>query len=269
MSLPTPPPARHVRQGAYESAYYVLGEEGGRPLVLCHGLAANGLQFVADARFFADQGFKVIVPDLRGHGRSRCPARRSGQDFTIERLARDLVAILDQEKVERTDWVGNSLGGILALWIMGNSPARINRFVSFGTAYSLSVSQLMARAGVGLYHLLGADLLARIGAPLTSRNRQARRIIRAMLCQMDVEAVAAIALHLARYDLTAAALAFERPILLIRAELDRQVNRALGKTLAVMGKRANFSLVSIRDAGHCANLDQPEEMRRIISTFLD
>ncbi len=51
-------------------AYDDLGPRAGVPVVLCHGLAAAGVQLAADAGYFAALGLRVLVPDLRGHGRS-------------------------------------------------------------------------------------------------------------------------------------------------------------------------------------------------------
>jgi pimeloyl-ACP methyl ester carboxylesterase len=236
--------------------------------MLCHGLAANSLQFVEDAAFFAAKGFRVIVPDLRGHGRSTCPDQRTDRDFSIQRLAAELIAILDPENIETIDWVGNSLGGIVALSLMETDRQRLGSFISFGTSYSLSVPMAGVNIGIWIYKILGPKLLAKMGAPLTSRDKKARAIIYAMLCEMDMDAVAHTAKHLGQYDLTKQALEFDGPILMIQGERDTDVNRALKKTVPLMLERANFTLVDMKNAGHCANLDQPEKMRQIVMEFL-
>jgi 3-oxoadipate enol-lactonase len=172
ITLPKMPPARHVRRDGYKLAYVVVGPDGGKPLVLCHGLAATGLQFIEDAAFFADKGFRVIVPDLRGHGRSeRGPKKRAL--FSIAHLADDLLAILDKEKVTQADWVGNSLGGILGLEILGRAPRRIDHFAAFGTSYSLNVPGFVVPLGVALTRLSGKTLLSRFLAPMTCSDPHA------------------------------------------------------------------------------------------------
>ncbi len=268
LNLPELPSARFVRAGDYKIAYFVCGPENGRPLVLCHGLAASGLQFVGDADYFAAQGYYVIVPDLRGHGRSTCPQQRTDQDFSIVRLAADMVGILDKENITATDWVGNSLGGILALSLMKTDGARLKKFVSFGTAYSLDVPDFAVRALLLLQKVLGKEMLARIAGPLTTKNREARAIVSAMIRTSDLDAVARITRNLAKYDLVSNALGFDGPILMIQGELDRQINQALQKALPPMLAQPNFKRVELKGAGHCANLDQPEKTRFVISEFL-
>ena len=269
ISLSNLPPARFVdHRDGYKSAYFTVGPEGGRPLVLCHGIAANGLQFVADANFFAARGFKVIVPDLRGHGRSTCPKVRMNSAFSIEKLAGDLVAVLDAENIAKTDWVGNSLGGIVALSLMDTNRNRLNSVTTFGTSYALKVPGAAIPLVRWGYRIFGTSAFAHLGAPTTSNFEPARRIIFEMLNVVDPDVVVRTGTHLLTYNLIGNALHFDRPILFIKAEWDRPVNAALTSTLTAMRGHANFTLVTLEEAGHCANLDQPDGVRSLILDFL-
>jgi len=268
-AAPAYPPPHFVAVGDYRIAYFTAGPHDGRPLVLCHGLAASGLQFALDARFFAQQGFRVIVPDLRGHGRSTGPREYRHEDFSIARLAKDMIAVLDDAGVMQTDWVGNSLGGILALSVMGSVPERLNRFVSFGTAFALDVPKIVVPFMQLGHKIIGSELLARLGAPMTCRGERGQAVIYEMLRTLDMEAVIHIARHVERYNLIENAQKFDRPILMIRGSEDKAVNKALKTDLEIMRAQENFSLVDVQNAGHCANLDQPDIVRRAILDFLN
>lgn len=264
-----PPPKFVDRPGGYRSAWFSAGPKEGVPLVLCHGLAASGLQFVQDAAFFAANGFRVIVPDLRGHGRSTCPDKRSDEDFAIPVLAEDLLAILDAEGLGAVHWVGNSLGGILALEILGRAPERLNSLVTFGTAYSLELPTGLVALGAQGYRLLGTKITAMVGAPMTCRDPGAQAIVRQVLEQVDVDAAIRTGGAVHRYDLRQNAVDFGRPILMIRGDRDRAINSALGPTLEVMANRPNFQLADLPDAGHCANLDRPDAVRQLVMNFIN
>ena len=81
-------------------AYEEFGEgNGGTPLVFCHGIAVNGVQFHEDAKWFAARGHRVLVPHLRGHGLSDSPVPVSRRTLTIERLAIDQFALVTLERV--------------------------------------------------------------------------------------------------------------------------------------------------------------------------
>ena len=92
-------------------AYSDYGPADGTPVVLCHGLAAAARQFVQDAEYIAGLGYRVLVPDLRGHGESGKLAGGRVADYAIPRLASDLIGMLDDAQAGAVHWVGNSLGG--------------------------------------------------------------------------------------------------------------------------------------------------------------
>lgn len=248
-------------------SYQALGPVGGRPILLLHGLAAGARQFAADADYFADLGYRVIVPDIRGHGASGKPDPVIPGNFTIARLAQDMLAILDREDIVRVDWVGNSLGGIIGLWLLGKAPERIRSFASFGTAYRLNLPRLVATSIPLAYRLLGADRVARFGGPQTTRNRAAQGLVSELLRAFNPQVGAAIAENVRRYDLTANASGFAGPILLLKGGLDRAVNLALPHTLAGMAHHEHFTRIDLPTAGHCANLDATAAWRSALQHF--
>ena len=244
-----------------------FGPDGASPVVLCHGLGANGEQFLEDAAYWAARGRRVLVPDLRGHGRSGRPKGAAAADYTIEVMARDMLAVLDAAGARRVHWVGNSLGGIVALHLIAVAPQRFASLATFGTAYSLSLPPAVGHAIPLLYRSFGALLTAQVTAAMTTRDRPARRLIAAMLRQFDPMTGRAVAQNVARYDLRAEAATFEGPMLLLRGGRDNQVNAALGPTLGAMRGRRNFSVVELPGGGHCANLDAPAAMRAALEQF--
>ena len=84
---------------------YFEDRGNGEPLVLLHG----GMGIGSDWRYVFPRdpdGYRVIVPDLRGHGQSTNPAKT----FTFGQCARDVLALLDHLEIERTKAIGLSLG---------------------------------------------------------------------------------------------------------------------------------------------------------------
>ena len=246
--------------------YDDLGPPDSVPIVLCHGLAAAAAQFAADAAFFAGFGYRVLVPDLRGHGRSASPAKLTPATVGIEQLATDMTAMLDHAGAHSVHWVGNSLGGIVALAMLKQQ--RLRTLATFGTTYAIELPR------IGGHHLvtaargmLGPNLLAKVTARHTSDDPAARALIEAILRQARYDVVAMLAAVLTRYDLVAEAEAATIPILLLRGGKDRAVNAGLARTLKAMRGRANFTLVDLPGGGHCANLDAREPFRAALLEF--
>ncbi|QDZ11503.1 alpha/beta fold hydrolase [Devosia ginsengisoli] len=248
-------------------AYRKFGRRDAPVVVLCHGLGANGRQFLADAACFAGHGYRVLVPDLRGHGLSDAPAGYPAEGFTIAAMAEDLVGLLDHAGADRVHWVGNSLGGILALHMLERHGGRFASFTTFGTSWSLDLPAISGPAVTVLYRLFGASLLARMAAAGTTRHRPARPLVADMLAGFDPKVGRVISDQVRRYDLTANALAFAGPMLVLVGGRDIAVNRRLRPTLARVVPRANLSVVELPEGGHMANLDAAEALRTALLAF--
>ncbi|RUT30364.1 alpha/beta hydrolase [Arsenicitalea aurantiaca] len=250
-------------------AYEVLGpEDATRTVVLVHGLAAAGAQFAADAMAFAARGNRVLVPDLRGHGRStRPPSDPAAQDFTIPLMTADMEALLEAEANGPVHWVGNSLGGILGLHLLARAPRRFASFASFGTAHRLNLPRASA-GSIGLaYRLFGPRLSGAITARFTTDNVAARPLVARLIAQFDPRVGMAIAQNVRRYDLLEAALGSTCPMLIIEGGRDRLVNLALARSLPQLRGRPNLTHVHLKEGGHCANLDAKDAWRSTLLAF--
>ena len=142
--------------------YDDFGPRDGVPMVLCHGLTMTGAQFRDTAAAFAARGYRVLAPDLRGHGRSGVPGRVSRTTFSLERFEADALAMLADAGLERVHWVGNSLGGIVGLRLL---PAgRFLSLTTYGTAYCIGLHSVLTQAWVGLGFLLLSAGTKRVSA---------------------------------------------------------------------------------------------------------
>jgi pimeloyl-ACP methyl ester carboxylesterase len=110
------------RDGA-ELAWRSIGD--GRPLVLLHGLMGSGALLAGNGtvQAIAGHGFRVILPDLRGHGDSACP--HDPASYPPDVLADDGLALIDHLGLDDYDLGGYSMGGKLVLRLLarGARPA--------------------------------------------------------------------------------------------------------------------------------------------------
>lgn len=239
----------------------------GPTIVLCHGLAAGGSQFAADAAYFAGRGYRVLVPDLRGHGQSAAPAAIGANTYATATLAGDMAAMLDHASVARVHWVGNSLGGIVALDLIGSAPERFASLALFGTAFALNLLAMVGPVFPLLYRVLGRNLLARVTAFNTTRHKPARPVIAAMARAFDPRVGAAISAHVRRYDLLENALGYDGPVLVLVGGRDTAVNLALRPTLKRITPRPRWTVTELPLGGHCANLDATDAWRGALEAF--
>jgi pimeloyl-ACP methyl ester carboxylesterase len=98
----------------------------GRTVLLLHGKNFSGAYWEPTIRFLAERGFRVVVPDQVGFGKSTKPA---AYQFTFQVLADDTRRLLDSLGVSRVAVVGHSMGGMLATRWALMFPERTERLV--------------------------------------------------------------------------------------------------------------------------------------------
>ena len=112
-----------ARSGEVGIAYEIRGE--GEPLVLVHGLAYDRAGWGRLPDLLAER-FRVVLVDNRGVGESDAPPG----PYTVAEMAADVVAVLDDARIDRTNLFGVSLGGYIAQELALTSPERVRRIPS-------------------------------------------------------------------------------------------------------------------------------------------
>lgn len=107
--------------------YYVSGVENSECVVFIHAAFADHTQFNPQVNAFSDK-YKVIVPDIIGHGNSRNVAKGGG----IGKMADYIKVILDNENVEKAHLAGVSLGAVVVQDFANKYPERIKSIACFG-----------------------------------------------------------------------------------------------------------------------------------------
>jgi pimeloyl-ACP methyl ester carboxylesterase len=131
-------------QTSDSSIYYEVAGEG-PAIVFAHGAGGNRLSWWQQVPFF-EQSYRVIRLDHRTFGRSTCDEGA----FHPKHFARDLLAILDAEEIERAALVCQSLGGWTGLRASVETPERVACLVLCDTPGGVAHPKIReAAAGVG------------------------------------------------------------------------------------------------------------------------
>ena len=128
--LNNPEIARSIVADGIRTNYHDVGS--GHPLLMIHG-SGPGVSAWANWRLVMPELAKqarVIAPDMVGFGFTDRPA---GQRYDMDAWVRQAVGLLDALGIERTDLIGNSFGGALALALAIRHPHRVRRLVLMGS----------------------------------------------------------------------------------------------------------------------------------------
>jgi pimeloyl-ACP methyl ester carboxylesterase len=258
-----------VKSGDAEIAYWTVGD--GPPVVLLHPFPVNHEFWLPVAEALSTR-YRIILPDLRGHGDSGIGEGPA----TMEKHAADIARVMDDADVGRAPLIGVSVGGYALFEFWRKHRGRIAALGLCNTKAPADGPE--ARAG----RLQAAnDVLDRGTDPffegmiqkvLAKTTRETRPDLvdgaLRMMNQMSPEDVAQVQRGMAaRPDSVETLKTISVPTLLITGDEDNMtgVNEA-----ELMRQHINGSqLKVIPKAGHYSPWEQPEEASRMLRQFLD
>ena len=130
--------------------YEVTGQ--GRPVVLLHGFPDSGRLWRHQVPALAAAGFRVIVPDLRGYGRSDKP--EAIEAYSMAFLAADVLAVLADLDIARAHVVGHDWGAALAWGLASLAPGRVDHLAVLSVGHPATFRRTYAQREKSWYMLL-------------------------------------------------------------------------------------------------------------------
>jgi pimeloyl-ACP methyl ester carboxylesterase len=147
---------RQVRTDLLDIGYHETGPENGRPVLLLHGFPYDMHSYVEVAPLLAAQGYRVIVPFLRGYGTTRfvdANTPRSGQQAA---MGADVIALMDALHIPEAVLAGYDWGGRGACVAAALHPTRCIGLVSVNSYLVQDIAHaeapLPARVEWGLWY---------------------------------------------------------------------------------------------------------------------
>ena len=223
--------------------------------MLIHGFPLDGGVWAKLAPLL--QGHRVIVPDLRGFGRSAPTG-----PFTISDLADDVAGVLDALKVASADIVGLSMGGYVAQELLRVAPHRIDRLILIDTKPDADTTEAQNKrnAMATLAKDQGAEAIADTMLP-NMLAPDAPADVKAALRRIMMEQPPATLEHACiamrdREDFVDLLMHADHPIGLIVGEHDAITPPTLMES--IHGKLRFGDFYVINNAGHMSPFEQPQ-----------
>lgn len=261
MPPPAPPVPLH---------HQVHGPATGAPIVLLHGFPFDGRMWQATAQALAGAGYRVVVPDLRGHGKS--PVAPSAR---MEEMARDVAALLDTLGIPRAAVVGFSMGGYVTLQMMAREPEKVRVAVLVDTRAEADTPQAKQNRATLAAKVQETGMQAVVDAMLPNllhdgtrarRPEVAKLLERMMLETPPAGAVAAIQGMAERPDMKGKLRFYQLPALVMVGEADKITPMEAASSLAQAISYSEYHVVP--GAGHAMPLEQPEAFHRLLLDWL-
>lgn len=218
----------------------IYGE--GRPLLLLHGNGENHQILDAQIRHFSSFR-QVIAMDTRGHGKSGIGT----SSLNFNRIAKDIIRVLDYLNIESAQIIGFSDGGNLALYTAKHFPHRVDEMVIVGANFS--PEGMLPEV---LKETIREYRIQRIVGHLLPALRKKAAITNLMLEKLGLR----------KEDLSS----IKQPVLVVAGSHDMILESHTQELARLL---LNGTVTIIPDASHFLMMEKPEEFNRLASDFLN
>lgn len=246
---------------------YRLDGKPDKPVLLLSNSIATDMHMWDGQVAALGSHFRVLRYDARGHGGSDVPV----PPYSLDRLGRDVVELLDALGLARVHVLGLSLGGIVAQWLAIHVPERVDRLVLTNTAAYLgppsqwdrAIADLLqqpdmkATAETFLRNWFPASILRTGGGEVESFRRT--------LLATSRNGVAGSWAAIRDTDLRRTLRLVDRPTLVIAGADDTVTTARHGEEIAAAIPGARLEILP---AVHLSNVERPREFVDLVVAFL-
>lgn len=241
----------------------------GLPVLMIHGFPFDRTIWKSQVAALSSD-YRVITPDLRGHGQT--PA--SDGVYTMDLLAHDVLALLDELGVERAVWVGHSMGGYLSMAALRLAPERLMGLALVAThPHADSEDRRIQRIQSAESALengsanIALSMMSMLFATNTDPKSPTARGVYDIMIEASPEGLNGALRGMAERPESVATLqALSIPALVIAGAEDQIVDVAVAEKMAAMIPQAE--LVVVPEAGHMVMVEQPDATNEALRRFL-
>jgi 3-oxoadipate enol-lactonase len=210
--------------------------------------------------------FRLVRYDRRGHGQSGVPKG----PYTMERLGRDVLAVLNALGIEKINWCGLSMGGMVGQWLGANAPSRVEGLVLTNTS-SYFPDKNMWNDRIALVREKGLPAFAAANMERwftkAFRERAPEVVARTqdMFAATPLEGYLGCATAVRDMDHRELLPKIAAPTLVIAGKHDPATPPEANEHISKHIPGAKFTLL---DAAHLSNVEQPEAYANAVLGFL-
>lgn len=257
---------KNLQENGYEIRYYVSGKADGELVFFLHPAFSDHSAFNTQIEAFAKE-YRVITIDLLGHGLSKM---RQGED-KIDKSTNHIAKVLALEKYDKAHFVSVSMGSLLAQYFALSHPDKVASQTLVGS-YNINVvdkeignAQLAYNLKLAIRAIFSKKAFRSFLAKMTAVSEKGQAAFYASAKHFELKSLNAMqGLQYVIKDRTIGRNPY--PTLIVSGDGDLEISKKAAKKW--QAQLDNSQYVLMKDAGHCANMDKPEEFNELVLNFL-
>jgi len=243
----------------------IEGPERAPVLMLSNSLGTNLHMWDEQVAPFT-RHFRLLRYDRRGHGKSSVPKG----PYTMERLGRDVLGVLDALGIEKIKWCGLSMGGMVGMWLGANAAERIDKLILSNTSsYFPDRTAWEGRIKLvrekGLAGIVDANMERWFTAEFRERSSAAMAKMREMFLATNLEGYVGCGEAIRDMDHRPLLPKIARPTLVIAGRRDPATTLEAGEFVQ---QHIPGAKIAVLEAAHISNLEQPQVYAETVLGFL-
>ncbi len=241
------------------------GSERAPVLMLSNSLGTN-LHMWDEQTGPLTRHFRLVRYDRRGHGKSSAPKG----PYTMERLGRDVLGVLDGLGIQKINWCGLSMGGMVGMWLGANAGNRVDKLILSNTSAhfpdpTVWDARIKMVRDVGLAGIVDANMERWFTKGFRERSSQTMAKMREMFVATAIEGYIGCGEAIRDMDHRPLLPRITTPTLVIAGRHDPATTLEAGEYIKdhVPGAR-----IAVLEAAHISNLEQPQAYAETMLGFL-
>jgi 3-oxoadipate enol-lactonase len=255
-----------IKSGEAQIYYELEGPSGSPVLVFSNSLGTNHSLWDPQVSEFKWK-WRVLRYDSLGHGNSSS----TPGPYSVELLAKDVLALLDALELNRVNFCGLSLGGMIGMWLGANAPQRLNKLILCNTGAKIGTlenwnNRIETVRKNGMKTVSSAVLERWFTTPFREKAQQQVSNIRSVLEALDPEGYAACCAAVRDFDFRKELDRIRVPTLVIAGAHDPATPPADGRFLADHIPGARYVELN---AAHLSNIEDQDRFNTELAAFLN
>ena len=236
-----------------------------------HGAGGSSAIWYKQIREFSKH-FNVLMIDLRGHGKSKAPLYEKLKQYSFDVIGNEVIEVLDYLKIEKSNFVGISLGTIIIRELAERFPERFESMIMGGAVMKLNIrGQILMSTGALLKSVVPSLMLYKLFAWVImpkNNHKESRSLFVNEAKKLYQKEFKRWFTLISEVNPLLKFFRFKDPSIPTLYIMGSEDHMFLPSVKMIVNDHESAQLQVVEDCGHVVNVEQPEIFNNLVIDYL-